>query len=57
MDLISSIVFSLQAIVFRFHMSLAAVFLRHEYEFDPALQEFNVLDGEEFIHPGLDIQA
>ena len=57
MDFISSIVCSLQAIVFRFHMFLAAVLLRHEYECNPALQEFNVLDGEEFIHLDLDIQA
>ena len=50
MDVISSTVSSLQTIVFRFHMFLAAVLLFHEYERSPSLQEFNVLDGEEFIH-------
>jgi hypothetical protein len=57
MDSISSTVSSLRAIVFRFQMFLAAVLLFHEYKCSPSLQEFNVLDGEDFVHLGLDIQA
>lgn len=57
MDFISLTVASLQTIVFRFHMFLAAVLLCHEYKRSASLQEFNSVDGEDFVHLELDLQA
>jgi len=49
MDIISLFGPSLKTAVFRIRMFLAAILLRHEYEKNRSLQEFNVLDDEDFI--------
>ena len=39
----------LQSVVFRIRTYLAAVLLRHDYDTNPALGDFNTLDGEDFV--------
>jgi len=57
MNIISSFVLSLENAVFCLRMFLGAVLLRHEYESQPSLQEFNVLDGEDFIDVSVDFRS
>jgi hypothetical protein len=49
MNLFSTLITSLQAQVTRLRIFLAAVLLRHEYETNQSLHEFNALDGDDFL--------
>ena len=49
MNKIPSLIVSLQGYAFRFRMWFAAILLHHEYETNTALQEFNLLDSDDFV--------
>jgi hypothetical protein len=54
MNKFSSLIISLQGYAFCFRMWFATVLLRHEYETNTALQEFNVLDSSDFVETVFD---
>ena len=56
MNRIPSLIVSLQEYAFRFRMLFAAVLLRDEYETNAVLQEFNVLDSDDFVEIVFDTQ-
>ena len=56
MNIISLFGSPLKTVVFRIRMFLAAILLRHEYEKNLSLQEFNALDSEEFIDMSDDVR-
>ena len=55
MNIILSFNSYLKIAVFRVRLFLAAVFLHHEYEKNDSLQEFNALDGEDFMDVSVDV--
>lgn len=55
MNIISLFGSSLKTAVFRIRMFLAVNLLRHEYEKNRSLQEFNALDGDDFIDVSVDV--
>ncbi|HKY52952.1 MAG TPA: hypothetical protein VJM08_01550, partial [Anaerolineales bacterium] len=57
MNKIPSLIVSLQGYASRFRMWFAAILLHHEYKTNNALQEFNVLDSDDFIKTVFDSQS